>query len=161
MKWKNFPLWLLCDITSNFKDLTNFSSKIYEVDTLQLQIAFYLFSIRLSGPKLCLFKIETFFKEKTGDPIIFAPSVLGCSKSFESGNENTFFFLVKSLLLLSIISHKINTFGPTVFQLVYPIMEVTFCKACKILLYDGFVWWKMLPTKEFLEVWEQPEVRGS
>ena len=33
--------------------------------------------------------------------------ILDCSKSFESGNENTFFFLVKSLLLLSIISHKI------------------------------------------------------
>ena len=63
--------------------------------------------------------------------------LLGCSKSLESGNENTF-FLVKSLLLLSIISHKINTFGPTVFQLVYPIMKVTFCKACKILLYDGY-----------------------
>ena len=62
-------------------------------------------------------------------------------------------------------AHKnTSTFGPTVFQLVYPIMEVTFCKACKILLYDGynlFVWWKIPPTKEFLEAWEQPEVRGS
>ena len=30
---KKIPLWLLCDMTSNFEDLTKFASEIHEVDT--------------------------------------------------------------------------------------------------------------------------------
>ena len=40
-----------------------------------LQLAFVWIYVCLSGPTLCPFKIETFSMEKTGNPLIFAPSV--------------------------------------------------------------------------------------
>ena len=45
-----------------------------------LQIAFFQISARLSGPQLYQFKIETFFMEKTGDPLIVATTVCKLSK---------------------------------------------------------------------------------
>ena len=53
----NLPLWLLCDISSNFKDLTKFDSEIYGVDTSHFKLLVFLISVRLSGPKLFSFKI--------------------------------------------------------------------------------------------------------
>ena len=67
----------MCDVTSNFKDLTKFGLNIREVDTSHFKLLFFfLISVRLSGPKLCPVKIQTFFMEKAGDPLIFAPSVV-------------------------------------------------------------------------------------
>ena len=79
--------------------------------------------------KICFRIISSQFEKRSESP--FATRLF---KKFWKRKWKYVFFLVRSLLLLSIISHKINTFGPTVFQLVYPIMEVTFCKDCKILL---------------------------
>ena len=65
----------MCDIGLNFKDLPKFGSKIQEDNPLFKVLFFFNFCTPL-GPKLCPFKIQTFFMEKTGDPLIFAPSVI-------------------------------------------------------------------------------------
>ena len=58
--------------------------------TLRTSYCFFLISVFLSGPKLCPVKIETFFMENTGDPLIFAPSVFIklWRKLWDNDNEN-------------------------------------------------------------------------
>ena len=43
VKKKNVPHWLLCDITSNFKDFTKFGVKIREVDATHFKSLFFKF----------------------------------------------------------------------------------------------------------------------
>ena len=62
-------------------DITKVGLKIQGVDTSSLNFLFFLISVRLSGLKLFPFTIETLSMENTGDPLIFAPSVIDNEKA--------------------------------------------------------------------------------
>ena len=73
---------LLCDITSNFKDLTKFGSKIREVDTSHFELFVFILLYAFFYILYIFYMEHAHGKhgnmedmEKTGDPLIFAPSV--------------------------------------------------------------------------------------
>ena len=70
MKLKNLPFRLLCDITSNFKDLTKFGSDSRSLTFHTLNCFFFKISLRLSGPFMPV-QIDTFLWKKQVIPQFF------------------------------------------------------------------------------------------